>query len=350
MTDGLHERWMSAALSLGRRGMGATGENPSVGCLIVKNDKVLGFGWTQRGGRPHAEIMALSMAGASAKGATAYVTLEPCAHVGKTGPCANALIKAGIQDVVIALQDPDSRVSGAGIEALAVAGAKVHTGVLAQQAAWDLAGFLRLKSKGLPLVTLKLAATLDGKIALSHGESKWITGELARKWGHLLRAQHDAIVTGARTVSADNPALTARVPGLRDDDPDPFVLASAEGFAGDFDIMARAAVIKAHGAARLPDAHHVLSELAARGYHRVMIEAGSGVAAQFLKAGLVDQIALFQAPALIGRDGLNVVGVLPLDTLADLTRWDYLDEKRLGQERYLTLRSPNWHEEVKEYV
>ena len=252
--------------------------------------------------------------------------------------------------VVIALRDPDPRVDGRGVDALAAAGLKVEVGVSAQEAAWDLGGFLRVRTQAMPLVTLKLATTLDGKIALSHGESKWITGPLARRWGHLLRSQHDAILTGARTVRADNPALTARVPGLRGYDPKPFILSSAEGLSGDYQILTRGEVLAAQGEERLPDPHQVLATLARAGHHRVMIEAGSGVAALFLNAGLVDQIALFQAPAFIGRDGLNAVGSLDLQAIADLQRWDRIADVGLGQERYITLRHPSWHNEVLQYV
>ena len=344
------QRWMAAALAVGRRGMGQSAENPSVGCVIVKDDRVVGQGWTQAGGRPHAEVMAIAMAKQNAVGATAFVTLEPCSHDGQSGPCADALVSAGIRRVVIALRDPDVRVDGRGVNMLAAAGLQVEVGVGAQDAAWDLAGFLRVRTQAMPFVTLKLATTLDGKIALSHGESKWITGPLARRWGHLLRSHHDAILTGARTVKADNPALTARVPGWHGNDPKPFVLSSAEGLSGDYQILTRGTVLAAQGEDRLPDPRQVLATLASAGHHRVMIEAGSGVAALFLNAGLVDQIALFQAPAFIGRDGLNAIGSLHLQAIADLERWDRMADVGLGQERYITLRHPSWHSEVTQYV
>ena len=356
MTSHIDRRWMTAALAAGRRGMGHSAENPSVGCVLVKDGRVVGQGWTQASGRPHAEVMAITMAQRlyqhqqAADGATAYVTLEPCAHHGQSGPCVEALVTAGIRRVVIALRDPDERVNGHGIEILKAAGVQVDVGVCAHEAAWDLAGFLRTRAKGMPLVTLKLATTLDGKIALSHGESKWITGPLARRWGHLIRSQHDAIVTGARTVRADDPALTARVPGLTDYDPKPFVLASADGLVGDYQILTRGEVMTAEGDERLPNPRQVLEKLVEAGHHRVMVEAGSGVAALFLNAGLVDQITLFQAPAFIGRDGLNAVGTLNLKAIADLERWDRIEDIGLGQERFVTLRHPSWHNEVKQYV
>ena len=350
MTNQTDLRWMAAALAVGRRGMGQSADNPSVGCVIVKGDRIVGQGWTQASGRPHAEVMAIGMAQQNAVGATAYVTLEPCSHHGQSAPCADALVSAGVERVVVALRDPDPRVDGRGVDALAAAGLKVEVGVGAQEAAWDLGGFLRVRTQAMPFVTLKLATTLDGKIALSHGESKWITGPLARRWGHLLRSQHDAILTGARTVRADNPALTARVPGLRGYDPKPFILSSAEGLSGDYQILTRGEVLAAQGDGRLPDPHQVLATLARAGHHRVMIEAGSGVAALFLNAGLVDQIALFQAPAFIGRDGLNAVGSLHLQAIADLERWDRIADVGLGQERYITLRHPSWHKEVLRYV
>src|SRR5437764_2815594 len=210
---------MRAALALARRGLGTTWPNPSVGCVIVNNGHVIGRGWTGRGGRPHGETEALRRAGAAARGASAYVTLEPCSHWGKTPPCADALIAAGLRRVVIALKDPDPRVAGTGIETLRKAGVAVEIGLCAAEAAELNAGFLQRVHLGRPLVTLKLATSLDGRIATASGESRWITGAPARERAHLLRATHDAILVGTDTVLADDPQLTCRLPSLADRSP-----------------------------------------------------------------------------------------------------------------------------------
>src|SRR5438876_2801019 len=205
---------MRAALGLACRGLGRVWPNPAVGCVIAKEGRVVGRGWTQPGGRPHAETEALARAGTAANGATAYVTLEPCCHWGRTPPCADALIAAGLSRVVVALEDPDPRVVGGGLARLRAAGIAVETGLGAADAAEINAGFLQRLRLGRPLVTLKLATSLDGRIATTSGESRWITGPAARERAHLLRATHDAILVGTDTVIADNPELTCRLPGL----------------------------------------------------------------------------------------------------------------------------------------
>src|SRR5438093_45669 len=205
---------MLAALALARRGLGNVWPNPAVGCIIVKDGRVAGRGWTQPGGRPHAETEALARAGEAARGATAYVSLEPCSHWGRTPPCADALIAAGVRRVVVALEDPDPRVAGSGLARLRAAGIAVETGLGAAAAAEINAGFFQRVRFGRPLVTLKLASSLDGRIATASGESRWITGPPARDHAHLLRATHDAILVGTGTVLADDPQLTCRLPGL----------------------------------------------------------------------------------------------------------------------------------------
>ncbi|MBE9476709.1 MAG: bifunctional diaminohydroxyphosphoribosylaminopyrimidine deaminase/5-amino-6-(5-phosphoribosylamino)uracil reductase RibD, partial [Proteobacteria bacterium] len=215
---------MRLALALGARGLGTTWPNPAVGCVIVKDGRVLGRGWTQAGGRPHAERMALAQAGTLAKGATAYVTLEPCAHTGKTSPCADALIVAGIARVVAATGDPDPRVAGKGLDRLRAAGIEVRLGVLEAQAQRDNIGFLTRITKNRPMVTLKLASSLDGKIATRTGESQWITGDASRAYVHFLRATHDAVMVGSGTSLADDPSLTVRLNGLENRHPVRIVL------------------------------------------------------------------------------------------------------------------------------
>ncbi|PIE08922.1 MAG: riboflavin biosynthesis protein RibD, partial [Rhodobacterales bacterium] len=208
---------MRLALSLGRRGMGACWPNPAVGCVLVQPDgaggRIIGRGWTQPGGRPHGEVMALAQAG-DARGATAYVTLEPCAHHGQTPPCAQALIEAGVARVVVALTDPDPRVNGGGIAMLRAAGIEVVSDVLRDEAARDHAGFVSRITRGRPIVTLKLANSFDGRIATATGESQWITGPEARRYVHALRARHDAVMVGGGTARADDPSLTVRGLGV----------------------------------------------------------------------------------------------------------------------------------------
>ncbi len=210
---------MRAALALARRGLGRVWPNPAVGCVLVRDGHVVGRGWTQPGGRPHAETEALKRAGDLARGATAYVTLEPCDHEGATGPCSNALLQAGIGRVVVAMQDPDPRVSGRGIARLREAGVEVTVGPCREEATQLNLGFFLRVTEGRPMVTLKLATSLDGRIATASGDSKWITGEQARAEAHSLRASHDAVLVGSGTALADDPALTCRLPGMEDRSP-----------------------------------------------------------------------------------------------------------------------------------
>src|SRR4051794_13687834 len=212
MQDAEH---MRAALALARRGLGSTWPNPAVGCVIVRDGRVVGRGTTAPGGRPHAEAVALEMAGDAARGATAYVTLEPCSHHGQTPPCADALVMAGVSRVVIACVDPYPKVNGAGIARLEATGIEVTTGVLGADAEAQQSGFMTRVRQGRPMVTLKLATTLDGRIATRSGESQWITGPEARRFSHALRAQHDAVMVGVGTVMSDDPELTCRITGLR---------------------------------------------------------------------------------------------------------------------------------------
>ena len=223
-TDATDIGHMRAALGLAARGLGNVWPNPAVGCVLVNGGRVVGRGWTQPGGRPHAETEALRRAGEAARGACAYVTLEPCCHHGKTPPCSGALIEAGISRAVVALEDPDKRVRGGGIKALRGAGLEVAVGTCGGEAAELNAGFLKRIDRGLPLVTLKVATTLDGKIATHTGESQWITGEGARAAAHLLRASHDAVMIGVGTALADDPELTCRLPGLEGRSPVRIVL------------------------------------------------------------------------------------------------------------------------------
>ena len=334
----LDKRHMAAALALAERGLGAVWPNPAVGCVLVKDGRVIGRGWTQTGGRPHAESEALARAGDAAKGATAYVTLEPCAHHGETGPCAEALAKAGIARLVAAMADPDPRVSGRGFAHLKTAGIEVLIGPGGDQAARLNAGFLRRVESGRPLVTLKLATSLDGRIATASGESKWITGDLSRARGHLLRAQHDAILVGSGTALTDDPGLTCRLPGLAPRSPlrvvmdgrlrlplghqlvtgahdVPTWLVTTSGSAKDYIAAGVEVITVAPDESGHPDALATLEALGARGITRLLIEGGAHVSAAFLGAGLVDRLACFRAANMIGGDGAPAVESFALDRL-----------------------------------
>lgn len=316
-------RWMDYALRLGRRALGTTAENPNVGCVIVKDGRVRGIGWTQAGGRPHAETEALNMAGEGARGATAYVTLEPCAHHGRTGPCAEALVRAGVARVVTALEDPDPRVSGGGHAILRRAGIAIETGPGAEEARRGMAGFLtRILSKR-PQVILKMAVSADHMIAGGVGQRTAISGAEARAHVHLLRAQCDAILVGMGTVLADDPELTCRLPGLESRSPRPFVL-SRSGDLPPTSHLARRGAEVLRG--NVPE---VLADLGARGINRLMVEGGARVARSFLEAGMVDQFHLIRAEKSLGT-GVEVLAGLPLEQA--LQPFRVIEQERLGSD------------------
>jgi diaminohydroxyphosphoribosylaminopyrimidine deaminase / 5-amino-6-(5-phosphoribosylamino)uracil reductase len=319
LTDGhtaFDRRIMAAALALAARGRGLTTPNPNVGCLLVKDNRVIGRGWTQKGGRPHAEAMALSEAGEAAQGATAYVTLEPCAHDSERGPaCADSLIAARVARVCIGMTDPDPRTNGQGIARLRAAGIDVHSGLMTPECAATMAGFLSRTAKGRPHVTLKLATSLDGMIATAGGQSRWITGEAARAHGHLERARCDMIIVGRATVDADAPKLDVRIPGLEDRAPRRAVLSTKPAQHGWESLTA-------------PEA---ISDL--RGVDHILVEGGASAAAAFLKANLVDRLLLYRAPILIGggKSCLGDTGLTDLD--AAHGRWRLVDTRMLGKDR-----------------
>lgn len=326
---------MDHALRLARRGLGNVWPNPAVGCVIVAAGRVVGRGWTQPGGRPHAERMALDAAGAAARGATAYVTLEPCAHHGRAPPCADALVAAGVARVVSALTDPDPRVAGRGHARLREAGIEVIEGVRSVAAGELQRGFLTRVTLGRPMVTLKLATSFDGRIATSSGESRWITGEAARRHVHLLRLAHDAVMVGAGTARADLPALNVRGFGpVRQ--PVRVVIANAP-------IPALPPEGPDHGPlwvlpGPLPEA---LAELARRGLTRVFCEGGGRLAAALLAAGLVDELVGYTAGVVLGGDGRAAVAPLGLGALAEAPRFRLAETRALGGDvfhRWLALR------------
>ena len=355
MTNDTH--YMQVALRLARRGLGRPWPNPAVGCILVRDGRVVGRGWTQPGGRPHAESEALARAGERARGAVAYVSLEPCSHHGETPPCAEALIAAGIARCVVALGDPDERVSGRGLTRLREAGVEVREGLFADEAAEVNAGYLMRIREGRPLVTLKLATTLDGRIATKTGESRWITGAAARAHGHLLRASHDAVMVGAGTVLADDPRLDVRLPGLEDRAPLRVVLDGGLRLPATHDLVARArsqpTLVFTRGGhpadqrRALEDAGvevveaasddegllvpaDVLQVLGQRGLTRLLVEGGGRLAASLFRADLVDRLVWFHAPGVIGGDGVAAVGACGLERLADMRRFQRRSAEPLG--------------------
>jgi len=349
---------MRAALVLARRGIGNTWPNPSVGCIVVKDGRVVGRAVTAPGGRPHAEPAALDIARKAANGATVYVTLEPCCHWGRTPPCTDALISAGVARVVIATRDPDPRVDGAGIAKLRAAGIEVREGVLQDEADEVAAGFRTRVRDGRPLVTLKLASTLDGRIATRAGESRWITGEAARRAAHAMRGRHDAVMVGVGTVMADDPELTCRLPGYR---PNPLVrvvadshlrtplsatLAVTAAEAPTWMLMRNGAdpdrrgafadlgirLIEVPGAEVGVDPTRALLALGDAGITRLLVEGGAQLAASLLRADLVDRIAWFHAPAVMGADAWPAVQAFGIEQLDAMPRFARIAQTVLGDD------------------
>ena len=322
-------RWMRAALALAQRGVGLSTPNPSVGCIILKGGIVIGRGWTQPGGRPHAEAMALAQAGEAARGATAYVTLEPCAHTSPRGPaCADALIDAAIAKVVVAMTDPDPRTAGNGLERLRAAGVEVVTGLCQAEAEAVNPGFLTRHQLDRPAVTLKLATSLDGMMALADGRSQWITGEQARADSQMLRARHDAILIGRGTLEADDPALTVRLPGLEGRAPRPVVLSASLS-----SLPAGSKLATDPRALLWPGTPAgLLAHLRDEGALQVMLEGGPRLAADFLAADLVDRIYWYRAPILLGA-GRGLPVALADDLAAAHGRWWLRDSRTLGADR-----------------
>src|SRR6185369_962091 len=318
---------MEEALRLGREALGRSAPNPNVGCVIVSaNGRIVGRGATASGGRPHAEAVALDQAGKRARDSTVYVTLEHCAHSSQRGPaCTDLLLAAKPARVVIALKDPDPRTSGKGIRRLRAAGIEVALGTCREEAKRSLAGWLTRLKLGRPRITLKLALSIDGKIALPSGESKWITGEDARRHVHLERAHSDMILVGHGTYLADQPRLDVRLPGLEDQSPRRALLTRGDEVAG-WETLANPQDVY-----RLHDVNDLL------------VEGGSATATAFLSADLVDRILIYRAPIIVG-DGKSSFGYVGLDAIADAHgRWALVDERRLGVDRlevYERVREP----------
>ena len=352
---------MRAALQLAARGLGNAWPNPSVGCVIVKDGAVVGRGWTQPGGRPHAETEALGRAGAAARGAEVFVSLEPCAHHGKTPPCTDALIDAGVRRVVIGCPDPDPRVNGLGVRRLRAAGIEVVEDVLRPACERLNEGFLRRLREHRPLVTLKVATTLDGRIATRSGESQWISGPQALDEAHRLRATHDAILVGIGTALADDPQLTCRLPGLAARSPVRIVLDARARlpptsklartarevpvwlFAAEDAPPERVGVLRAMGVEVLtapadlagrPALDAVLAALAQRGITRLLVEGGAGVIGAFLVADRIDRLRWVHAGITLGGDAIPAIAALGIDRLGAAPRWRLVESRRLGADQY----------------
>ncbi len=356
MSNASDIRYMRHALRLGAQGVGRTWPNPSVGCVLVKDGQIVGAARTADTGRPHAETEALAQAGERAKGATAYVTLEPCAHTGKTPPCVDALIKAGVARVVMAAQDEDARVAGKGIAALEKHRIAVEVGVCEAEAMAQHSGFFSRLRDGIPEVAMKLATSIDGAIADHEGESKWITAEVARRHGHRIRALADAIITGIGTVLADDPVLTCRLPGMATESPvrvvidthlriplDAQIVSGADHFASWVITTARAIELRASHATDLRERgvklfvvdtdaritpHQALELLAKEGITRVLVEAGPALSSAFVDSGLVSRLYWYRAPVLIpgGQQALSAQAVA---SLADAQRYTHIERVAL---------------------
>lgn len=358
---------MALALSLGQRGQGRTAPNPSVGCVVVNAGRIVGRGWTQPGGRPHAETQALAQAGDRAAGADVYVTLEPCAHHGQTPPCAQALIDARVARVFIATSDPDPRVAGQGVDMLHAAGVAVEIGLMEREAQFANAGFFARLELDRPFVTLKLANSFDGRIATGTGESQWITGPEARRFVHALRARHDGVLVGAGTARKDDPSLTVRGLGVgwqpsrivisrrldlplmgvlaRTAKEIPVVLCCGRDVDPTLqrtwqDLGARLIICATKGSQLDPT--DVMRQLALSGFNRIFCEGGSALAASLIQADLVDELVGFTAGLAIGAEGLPSVGALGLERLDQGARFRLSQCRPIGDDIVHIWRRPGF--------
>jgi diaminohydroxyphosphoribosylaminopyrimidine deaminase/5-amino-6-(5-phosphoribosylamino)uracil reductase len=354
--DRLH---MAEALRLAEKGLWTTSPNPRVGCVIVRDGRVVGSGWHARAGEPHAEVFALREAGERAAGATVYVTLEPCSHHGRTPPCADALIAAKPARVVAAMQDPNPQVAGAGFEKLRAAGITVETGLMQAEATELNIGFVARMTRGLPWVRMKIAATLDGRTALANGQSQWITGADARRDGHAWRARACALVTGIGTVRDDDPQLTVRdVASTRQ--PLRVVVDSKlqlsprarilEGggvlVVGAVDDREKIAALNDKGAEVIvlanaqgkTDLEQIMRELARRGLNEVHVESGSKLNGSMLSAGIVDELLLYYAPSLLGDAARGMFNLPEFQTLAQKIPLKFHDVRRVGEDLRILAR------------
>ncbi len=339
---------MQQAINISTRGIGLTWPNPSVGCIIVKQNLIIGRGVTQVGGRPHAEQVALEMAGDKAKNSTVYVSLEPCCHTGVTAPCADALIQAGVKRVVIASLDPDKRVSGSGLMRLKKAGIDVISGILEKEAREVNEGYFKSRNESLPYVTLKVAVTVDSKTATYSGDSHWITNRGARQHSHMLRARHDVIIVSSSTAISDNPELTCRLPGMKKYSPTRVLLDAFRKAPNSLKLFKNIDEIPLWIFTSLPkndpinqesiklgakvvnvpndslgyglDLTAVFKELVGLGITRVMVESGSQLSSALFQEKLVDKLVVYRAPSLIGGDGLSLMAGINLKKISESIR------------------------------
>lgn len=316
---------MAYALSLARQGIGCVAPNPSVGCVIVNDGVIVGAGRTQNKGRPHAEDVAIKMAKERSVGGQAYITLEPCAHDDTTPSCARKLVDAGIRKCYISTLDPDERTNGRGVRVLERGGVSVSLNILKQEAEVINAGFFSRILKKRPLFTLKMATSIDGKIALNNGKSKWITNDQARAYGHLLRSKHDAVIIGKKTLEIDAPKLTCHLlQGMEKQDPVPILLSNTPPqtpLSEKYRIFS--------GSAK-----DVAIRLGRQGFNSVLIEGGSSTSTTFLQEGLVDYIALFTAPSIMGSDSLSCLGPLNLKTMKAIPQYLPIERRHLGSNNF----------------
>jgi diaminohydroxyphosphoribosylaminopyrimidine deaminase / 5-amino-6-(5-phosphoribosylamino)uracil reductase len=358
-------RWMALALELAERGRFTTRPNPCVGCVIADGETLIGQGYHQRAGEPHAEVFALREAGEKARGATAYVTLEPCAHFGRTPPCADALIAAGVSKVVIAAGDPFAQVAGKGIEKLRAAGITVVTDVLGNPARVSNRGFFSRIEKSRPWITLKLACSLDGKTALANGASQWISGPESRADVQRLRAQSCAIVTGIGTVLADNPRLNLRDPQFANvaeplkvvidrrlrtpvnsqlmQHPERLLIAHCSAHAETSRLSCQLFELPDDPLLQLPA---LFTELAKRQINQVLVEAGPHLAGALLQQGLLDEIVLYQAPMFLGDAGRDAFAGIKLDALDSAFRFQVIEQRRIGSDTRLILQPNTTHNTI----
>lgn len=345
------EHFMRIALHHAKRGEGTTSPNPAVGCILVKDNKIIATGYTGKGGRPHAEAIAIQKAGNNTKGATAYVTLEPCAHHGKTPPCAKSLIEAGITRCVIGVSDPFEKVCGQGIKQLEAAGIAVCTGVCEDEAYYLHRGFFSVQLRKRPWITVKIASTMDGKIATQSGESQWITGQSSRDYGHLLRARSDAILVGYHTALQDNPSLTCRLPGLESKSPLRLTIDYNHSLPKTLKLFQDQAHYptwlitkeeeKGHPAKKQlvisednPQLFYpaILEALAENGVTSLFVEGGSSLVTHLLKYQLVDELLWFRAPMILGNEHRAAIGALDYETLSQAITTSPAIIKQIGND------------------
>ena len=347
-------RFMSLAIELAKRGLYTTHPNPRVGCVLVKDGKVVGEGWHARAGEAHAEVHALNAAGTAAKGATAYVTLEPCCHHGRTPPCSEALIKAGVTKVIAAMQDPHDKVAGKGMLQLQQAGIETAVGLLEAEALRLNPGFIKRMQTGRPYVRCKMAMSLDGRTAMASGESEWITAEAARQDVQHWRAQADCILTGIGTVMQDDPRMNVRLPQV-ERQPLRVVIDSKLRLAGDRKMLAQvgktlvftcetdarldnAEVVTVAANAGRVDLHAVLEELARRQINEVHLESGATLSGAMLQADLVDELVIYIAPVLMGDAGRGLFHLPGLERMADKIKLDIFEQRQIGRDWRLRAR------------